>query len=87
VFEAAKAGYLGRGGPELLEEVREEGRIMLQLGQDLHVVEQHHALERSKCLIVQHLNMTHNVTQTEFVDQSRSRLDERVTKQVLSLGG
>jgi len=56
VFGAGKAGYLGRGGPELLEEVRKEGGVMLQLGQDLHVVEQHHALERSKCLIVQNLS-------------------------------
>ncbi len=64
VFEAGKAGYLGRSGPELLEEVREEGGIMLQLGQDLHIVEQHHALERSKCLIIQHLNTTHKLKQT-----------------------
>ncbi len=56
MFGAGKAGYLGRGGPELLEEVRKEGGVMLQLGQDLHVVEQHHALERSKCLIVQNLS-------------------------------
>ena len=63
MFETAKAAYLRRGGPELLEQVREEGRIMLQLGQDLHIVEQHHALERSKCLIVQHLNTTHKLKQ------------------------
>lgn len=53
---------------------------MLQLGQDLHVVEQHHALKCSKCLIVQHLNMTHKLAQTEVVDQARLRLDARLTK-------
>ncbi len=72
--------YLGRGGSKLLEKVREEGWIMLQLGQDLHIVEQHDALKCSKCLIVQHLNMTHKLAQTEVVDQARLRLDARLTK-------
>lgn len=83
---AGKAAYLGRGGPELLEEVREEGRVMLQLGQDLHIVEQHHALQGSKCLVVENLNRTHNFTQTEIVDQARSRLDVRLTNQALPSG-
>ena len=84
MLDAGKVGYLGWGGPELLEEVREEGGIMLQLGQDLHVVEQHHALECSECLIVQHLNTTPKLAQTDIVDQGRSRLEGRLPKQVLS---
>ncbi|KAA6418871.1 MAG: hypothetical protein FRX49_11227 [Trebouxia sp. A1-2] len=71
VCPVGRGAYLGRGGPELLEEVREEGRVMLQLGQDLHIVEQHHALQGSKCLVVENLNRTHNFTQTEIVDQAR----------------
>ena len=46
------APYLGGCGPELLEQVREEGCIVLQLGQDLQVIEQHHTLQRCKGLVI-----------------------------------
>ena len=46
---------LGRSGLELSEEVWHEGRVLLQLAHYLHVVEQHHALQRCKGLVIQNL--------------------------------
>lgn len=47
--------HLGRSCAKLLEQVREERGVPLQLVQDLHIVEEHHALQSSKRLVVQHL--------------------------------
>lgn len=47
--------YLRWGCLELLEQLGEEVGVLLQLVEYLHIVHQHHALQRGKGLVVQHL--------------------------------
>lgn len=49
------ATYLGGSCLEFPEQLGEEDGVLLQLVQYLHVVHQHHALQCSKGLVVQHL--------------------------------
>ena len=58
--------HLGRGGAQPLEQVWEEGGIPLQLVQDFHVIEQHHTLQSSKCLVIQHLQCSSRLQQSSL---------------------